>query len=153
MQLDKNATGRKCNKWIFFYPVDPLTLYVLKELLARVWNALDWLLSLRSWTKMKNPPKFDLKNREIDWLYICLPQYELHTINGNRNLANLLKFAGKNSWNHSKSTYTWRVLDVWNHCALLPYSLYLTSLAFRLCLYRGVSFFLSSALGYLEIAG
>ena len=48
------ATGWKCNRKkmqqmiIFFYPVDPLTLYVLKKLLARVWNALDWLLSLGS---------------------------------------------------------------------------------------------------------
>ena len=43
MQQEENATND-----YFFYPVDPLTLYVLKELLARVWNALDWLLSLGS---------------------------------------------------------------------------------------------------------
>ena len=72
----ENATGRKCNKWLFFYPVDPLTLYVLKELLARVWNALDWLLSLGSAQPdqtAKTRQNLTKKIREIDWVYICLP--------------------------------------------------------------------------------
>ena len=38
-------------------------------------------------------------------------------MNGNGNQVNLLKLGLKNSWNHIKWTYFWRVLPVWNHCA------------------------------------
>ena len=31
----------------------------------------------------------------------------------------MLKFAYKNSWNHIKRSYFWRVLAIWNHCASL----------------------------------
>ena len=63
MQQEENATND-----YFFYPVDPLTLYVLKELLARVWNALDWLLSLDS-AQLDQNAKTHQKVCQIDWLY------------------------------------------------------------------------------------
>ena len=41
---------------------------------------------------------------------------------GNGNDVNQLKIAWKNSWNHIKWTYFWRILAIWNHSAAVAAS-------------------------------
>jgi hypothetical protein len=63
----------------------------------------------------KTRQKLFKKKCEIDWSHLWLQQF------GNMQwklFANLrIKLIGKNSWNHKRWTYSWRVLDIWNLCA------------------------------------
>ena len=69
----------------------------------------------------KTRQKFDWKSCEIDWLYYACNsltyfRYVAHTITGNGNDVNQLKFAWNNSWNHISWIYFWRVLAIGDHC-------------------------------------
>lgn len=66
-------------------------------------------------TNCKNPPKIKIwkivkltdYNNAYNSLTNC--EYKVNELIGNGNYVNLLKLAGKNSWNHFSLTYFWRI--------------------------------------------
>ena len=73
----------------------------------------------------KISPRIKFKKiREIDWVNLCLQQFDRFLIMKLTWLETeivllCLKLAWKNSWNHLKRTYFWWVSVIWNHCAYL----------------------------------
>ena len=71
-----------------------------------------------SGTKLQKSAKNKTKKtREIDWSYNSLTnfEYQVNEITGNGNFVKMLKFTRKNSWNHFRWIYFWRVLAIWNY--------------------------------------
>ena len=88
----------------------------MREKRARTW----WRRPRTKVPNNKNPPKNNIINsgkmtgHDYAWNNLTCFEYAAHAINGNENDANLLKLICKNSWNHTRWTYFWRVLVIWN---------------------------------------
>ena len=68
----------------------------------------------------KTCQKLDWKTREFDGSYLCLQWFDkfwLWSASKTEANLNMQKLAWKNSWNHIKLTYFWRVVAIWNHGA------------------------------------
>ena len=98
--------------------------------LARAWAEASFKCSFLTtiYTQLgqssETRQKLDSKN-SWNWRVILVPAtvwqiFECDAMTGNGNQVNLLELASKfrkKLWNHTKWTYFWRVLAVWNHGA------------------------------------
>ena len=69
---------------------------------------------------MEKPAKNEIFKKSWNWRIILMPaivwqifEYETNPITGNGNCVNWRKLGWKNSWNHFKLTYFWKVLAIW----------------------------------------
>ena len=82
-----------------------------------------WVERHTFWTNCKNPPKITFEKFVKLSGHTCVCndltsfEYEVQGMTGNGSYLKMQKLAWRNSWNHFKLTYCWRVLAIWNQCA------------------------------------
>ena len=130
-QVHKQQKSANPFYWNYFYSTDIIKIYVIAMQSASSRATLQY--SSHSGQIAKTRQKLHSKN-SWNWVVILVSATIWQVLNvkciktGNGNDVNQLKIALKNSWNHIKWTYFWRILPIWNHSAVAVALLFCCSL-------------------------